>query len=110
MVTFHLGGVDVSLKVFVPAVNSFFMGFQAEGVQFPLVYTTERDIPLTKWTEFGFFGEQVVAKVILYFQKVNHLLRQENGLLMCFMLMCFLFMFILFMYFLHLRFVLGDAR
>ena len=81
------------------------MGFQAEGVQFPLVYTTERDIPLTKWTEFGFFGEQVVAKVILYFQKVNHLLRQENGLLMC-----FLFMFILFMYFLHLRFVLGDAR
>ncbi len=84
------------------------MGFQAEGVQFPLVYTTERDIPLTKWTEFGFFGEQVVAKVILYFQKVNHLLRQENGLLMC--SLGFLFMFILFMYFLHLRFVLWAAR
>ena len=27
MVTFHLGGVDVSLKIFVPAVDSFFVGF-----------------------------------------------------------------------------------
>lgn len=47
VVTFYLGGVDISLKIFVPTVNPFFMSFQAEGVQFPLIYMSKRDVAAT---------------------------------------------------------------
>jgi hypothetical protein len=45
------------LKVLVPAVDSFFVGFQAESIQFSLVYAAERNFSLPGGAKFGFFGE-----------------------------------------------------